>query len=262
MSPNNNYLHPKVSLRYDTLGSTNAAAIAALGSDHPPAHGDVILTEEQTAGRGQGANAWHASAGDNLTLSLVVQPDHLTADRLFVLSQFTALAIATAVSDAVGNATGTAVRVKWPNDVYVGDRKIAGVLVQNGLRGGLVSWSVIGIGLNVNETDFPPALAPTAVSLRQLTGRPVDRETVLNSLLNYLGAFYPFCFPDAPTGFSLDEAYHRSLYRRGLPTEFILTATGQRFTGIIRGVDEMGRLWVEQSVGREALFVVGEISLG
>lgn len=261
MPRNNNCLKAKVSFRYDTLGSTNAAAVAALHGTAPPAHGDVFLSADQSAGRGQGSNRWHSSPGANLTLSVVLRPDDLAVDDLFRLSQFAALAVAGAVEGCLGGEATGAVRVKWPNDVYVGDRKIAGILVQNGLRGSRVAWSVVGIGLNVGETDFPAELKTKATSLRLLTGRTITPEAVLPELFGQLAAGYPHCLPNPPAGVSLDEAYDGLLYRKDVATDFELTATGQRFTGIIRGVDGRGRLRVEQSVGRQSRFVVGEVRL-
>lgn len=262
MSSFNNQLLPKVSYRYDTLDSTNAAALASIGSDHPPAHGDVFLADAQTAGRGQGTNHWHSSPGANLTLSLVIHPDHLTADRLFSLSQMTALAIAETVKFFVGAELADSVSVKWPNDVYVGNKKIAGILVQNGLRGSKVSWSVAGIGLNVGERNFPAKLETLATSLLLLTGQRHQNDVVRTKLFAYLTRLYNFTDSHfQPEQYNLNDAYHEHLYRKDVVSPFLLTATGQEFEGIIRGVDQFGRLRVEQKVGRESLFSVGEIKL-
>ena len=252
---------PKVSFRYDTLDSTNAEALRQLNAQGPTATtvpaGAVFRTHAQTAGRGQGANAWHATPGDNLTLSVVLRPDHLTAARLFALVQYTGLSVAATVNAFLPPDAAATGRVKWPNDVYVGDRKIAGVLVQNGLRGSAVAWSVLGVGLNVNESTFPPELQPSAVSLKQLTGRTLDPDAVANRLYQELSTAYPLTAPSALP--RLDAAYHQLLYRKDIPTLFTLTATGQPFVGIIRGVDAAGNLRVEQSIGREAAFAVGEV---
>lgn len=284
LSQNNNRLTPKVSFRYDTLDSTNAAAVAAIHESAPPAHGDVFLSAAQTAGRGQGTNRWHGSPGANLTLSLVIYPAHLTADRLFGLSQLAALAIVRTVTGFLPPENADRVKVKWPNDVYVGHQKIAGILVQNGLRGSKVSWSVVGIGLNVGEINFPEGLRKRATSLRLLTGDSLEPGLVMKQLFGELTGLYPNLFggvrslsPNpfpmergneavkesgaAYNGINLNDEYHRLLYRKDVATDFVLTATGQRFSGIIRGVDQFGRLRVEQRVGRESLFSVGEIGL-
>ena len=156
-------------------GSTNALAVAAVNGPAPPANGAVFVARSQTAGRGQGANTWHASPGRNISLSVVAYPGHLPLGRLFALNQVVALAVARTLRALLPPELRTGVLVKYPNDVYVNDRKIAGILIQNGLRGSRLAWSVIGIGLNVNENDFPETLRATATSLRQLTG-PTRRE--------------------------------------------------------------------------------------
>lgn len=259
MPTKNTPLIPKVSYRYDTLASTNAAAVAAVQSNHPPEHGDVFWTAEQTAGRGQGRNLWHSTPGVNLTISIVAYPELLTADQLFSLTQMTGLAVREAVQLALGKGTLAPVTVKWPNDVYVGDRKVAGILVQNGLRGQQISWSVMGIGLNVNEVGFPEHLSGTATSLRLLTNKDHDLSTVASSLFHQLSVYYQQLNPEYQG--ALAASYHQHLYRRDLPSRFQLTANGQLFQGIIRGVNQNGQLRIEQPVGRESAFSVGEIRL-
>lgn len=256
MSIKNTPLIPKVSFKYDTLDSTNAAAIrdinAGLGADA----GAVYWTEEQSAGRGQGSNRWHTTPSANLTISLVAYPDHLTADRLFALSQLTGLAIAETVKYFVGNKLAPSVKVKWPNDVYVGSQKIAGVLVQNGLRGRNVSWSVIGIGLNVQETNFPPELQTSATSLELLTGQRDERTTVAAYLFHNLSTIYQLTFPEK--GNALNDYYLQNLYLKDETAKFRRTTDGSTFTGIIRGIDRNGRLQMDTAAGVE-YFSVGEV---
>lgn len=250
---------PKVSHRFVSLDSTNAEAIRQLSAGAGAVAGAVYRTEEQSAGRGQGNNSWHATAGANLTLSVVLTPDHLSVTDIFALVQLTGLAVAATARCFLPAALGEEVRVKWPNDVYVRDRKLAGVLVQNGLRGRRVGWSVLGVGLNVNENDFPPALQPSAVSLTQLTGQPLDTDAVADELYRQLTRLYPMTArPNLPR---LNAAYHQQLYRKDIPSNFALTANGQAFSGIIRGVNAAGQLRIEQPVGRESAFAVGEVRL-
>jgi len=241
------------------LASTNAAAVAAIQSNHRPAHGDVFWAAEQTAGRGQGRNRWHSTPGANLTISIVAFPELLSADQLFSLTQITGLAVREAVQLAIGKDTLAPVTVKWPNDVYVGNRKVAGILVQNGLRGQQISWSVMGIGLNVNEVDFPGHLTGTATSLRLLTNKEHDLSAVASALFQQLSLHYHRLDPGHQE--ALAALYHQHLYRRDLPSRFELTANGQLFQGIIRGVQQNGQLRIEQPVGRESAFSVGEIRL-
>lgn len=253
---NNIPLIPKVSFHYNTLASTNAEALHQINKGGAVA-GAVYRAKEQSAGRGQGANTWHASPGANLTLSVVLTPDHLAVDRLFTLIQLTGLAVAETVRHCLPQQFSDAVRVKWPNDVYVGKQKVAGILVQNGLRGNKIGWSVLGIGLNVNEQDFPPSLQTKAVSLAQLSGSTLDLEAVAEELFRQLNLLYPLT--QASGLAELDSRYHEQLYLKHVPSEFALKANDQKFRGIIRGVNRQGQLRIEQPVGREALFNVGEI---
>lgn len=259
LSTKNTPLFPKVAFRYDTLHSTNTTAVNAVQGPTPPAHGDVVWTDAQSAGRGQGSNRWHSSPGDNLTLSVIAYPETLEAPQLFDLTKVTGLAVRQTVAHYIGESPAAPVTVKWPNDVYVGDKKIAGILVQNGLRGNRVAWSVMGIGLNVNEHNFPSSLVDTATSIRLQTGKDHYLETVANYLFEQLSYQYEQLRPENRT--RLTDTYHHYLYRKGVVSHFQLTATGQLFKGIIRGVNQHGQLRVEQPVGRESAFSVGEIKL-
>ena len=252
----NTKLFPKVARWYDTLGSTNAEAIRDINAGKGADAGAVYWTEEQSAGRGQGINRWHATPATNLTLSIVAYPDHLPVDRLFALTQLTGLAVAATVRHFLP-ARAAEVSLKWPNDVYVGKQKIAGILVQNGLRGSRISWTVFGIGLNVNEVDFPPELATTATSLRLLAGTDFDREAVANRLFSAFSDAYELTSPARLP--ELDQAYHQSLYLRDVSATYREIATGNIFSARIRGVASTGQLRLEMTDGRERLFSLREI---
>jgi len=253
----NTMLIPKVARRYDRTDSTNAVAIRAINAGEQWPDGAVIMADEQTDGRGQGANRWHTTPGANLTLSCVVYPDHLTVDRLFALTQITGLAVVQTVAHFLPAGLAAIIKLKWPNDVYVGDHKIAGILVQNGLRGRNVSWSVLGIGLNVNEVDFPSELAATATSPALLTGAPLDREVVLAYLLERLAANYEYTHPSRAR--DLDARYKALLYRLDLPGRYHEVATGENFFAVLRGVNHAGQLRLELATGGERVFSLREV---
>lgn len=228
-----------------------------MGEAEPPGHGDVFLADEQTAGRGQGNNSWFATPGANLSFSLICYPDHLSVDQIFALTQVPALALVAAVREWIPAELAARVKLKWPNDVYVDDQKIAGILVQNGLRGNTVAWTVIGIGFNVNEVNFPPDLAASATSLKQLVGRSFDRKKVLDRVLHHLASAYS---QTAPTELAqLRSAYHRELYRLNLPGRYRRTQDGTTFFAILRGVAAGGRLRLEHASGEEELFSLREV---
>lgn len=143
----------------------------------------LVVAEAQSAGRGQAGNHWEAEPGQNLTFSLLCHPDFVPASRQFIISQCIALAIVQALQAELP-ATGDpalALSIKWPNDIYVGDRKICGTLIECDLRGKNISNCIIGTGLNVNQTRFLSD-APNPVSLKQLTHREHDREAILAAI--------------------------------------------------------------------------------
>ncbi len=152
----------------------------------------LIDAEEQTAGRGQCGNSWESEAGANLTFSIVCHPRFIAPARQFVLSQAMSVAIVRAV-EAVrphGGATeGAPLSVKWPNDIYIGDRKVSGTLIECDLQGKQVETCSIGTGLNVNQATFHSD-APNPVSLRQAYGREFDRETLLAAVADEFEGLY------------------------------------------------------------------------
>lgn len=157
-----------------TCTSTNSA----LPADAP--HGYVLMAMEQTAGRGQRGNSWEAAPGLNITLSMMLRPQ-VDAANQFAISE----AVALAVVDTLV-ATGLAeVSVKWPNDIYVADRKICGILIENSLAGAMVARSVVGIGLNVNQPEFCSD-APNPVSMLQLLGRQTALEPLAQAMCNHI----------------------------------------------------------------------------
>lgn len=239
------------------VDSTNLAAQRALRLPEALPAGTVFLADEQTAGRGQGGNRWHATAGANLTLSVVAYPDHLAVDRLFALTQFTALAVMETVRKHLPDPLAADVRVKWPNDVLVGERKIAGILVQNALRGPKIQSSLIGIGLNVNEKSFPDSLAQRATSLRLLKGEAYDRDAVQRTLFEAIERYYALTFKREG---QLARAYHDWLFGREKPRAYRIKATGQSMSALVKGVKPDGRLQLVSEEG-EYDFANGEISV-
>ncbi|MBD5360858.1 MAG: biotin--[acetyl-CoA-carboxylase] ligase [Bacteroides sp.] len=196
-------------------------------------HGFALMALEQTAGRGQRGNSWEAEPGKNITLSLMLRPQAMEASRQFEISE----AVALGVLDVLRELGIREVAVKWPNDVYVGDRKICGILIENALAGAYIARSIAGIGLNVNQREFRSD-APNPVSLWQLTGKEYSigelAEKMVNRILarldrgdnhaDYLASLYrrsgthPWALPDgtrflasitdvSPTGFLTLSAY-------------------------------------------------------
>ena len=139
----------------------------------------VVVADYQTAGRGCGTNKWESDRGKNLLFSILFHPTEIPVNKQFVVSMAVANSIAAVVAKYV---TSQAVSVKWPNDIYVGDKKICGILIENRLQGGVIKDSIIGVGLNVNQLCFVSD-APNPVSMANVTGRQFDREQLLQELL-------------------------------------------------------------------------------
>lgn len=145
--------------------STNAIARQRLADTD---NLSVFATFEQTAGRGQGSHTWYSTPGKNLTFSIVFKPKALEAKDALLLTQITTLSLVEYLA-----AENVEARIKWPNDIWVQDRKICGILIENVLDGAFVHDSIIGIGLNLNEENWPEEL-PNPVSLKELSSKSYD----------------------------------------------------------------------------------------
>lgn len=194
----------------------------------------MVITENQTAGKGQRGNVWSAEKGMNLTFSLVVYPKFIPAKDQFLLSQ----AVSLSLYDFIRTLQIGHVNVKWPNDIMINGKKVCGILIENQLVGSTIELSVIGIGLNVNQTVLP---VPTATSLKNIGGFDFPLNEVLEEVCHCMEVRYQQLRNNLWT--DLREDYHQALYWRGEQHTFF--SKGQNFSGIIRGTDEHGRLQVE-----------------
>jgi len=173
-------------IRLPEVDSTNDELARRMRSGALAEHGTVLAAAFQTKGRGMGTNTWDSVSGMNLTFSFIIQPDYLDAARQFYVNVFVSLALNQFVSDLL---PGEEVRIKWPNDICVGSKKIAGILISHTVTGREILYSVIGIGLNVNQNVFSHDL-PNPVSLSQVSGIRYDTEGLLGDLLVYLNDSY------------------------------------------------------------------------
>ncbi len=219
--------------------STNSEAQVLIGENRAT-DGCVVITDKQTAGRGQRGNRWEASPGENLTLSVVWRPTFLPAPDQFLLSQAVALALHDWAGTLLG--PGTMLRVKWPNDLLYGDQKLGGILIENTLSGTMIQHSVVGVGTNVNQQEFG---VPTATSLACLTGRSYALPTLAARLLECLERRYLQLRAGRLAGIRHD--YLRALYRYQEPHPY--EVDGRQLTGEIMGVDDAGRLAVQLEGG-------------
>ncbi len=157
-----------------------------LVQDKLPLEGTVVVADEQTGGRGQRQNAWVSTPYLNLTCSYILRPVFLAAKDQFLLSAVAALAVADAVCHLIGD--DKAIRIKWPNDILVNGKKIAGILIENTLRGARLETSIVGVGLNVNQIEYPEEY--NATSVRNVIGGKTKLPAVLDTLSGKLERHY------------------------------------------------------------------------
>ena len=217
-----------------TCTSTNTEAQSLIVQNRA-SDGCTIITDFQTAGRGQRGNRWEAAPAENLMLSVVWQPTFLAVAQQFQLSQAVALGAHDWAAALLG--TNPKLKLKWPNDLYYGDQKLGGVLIENSLSGTKIQHSIIGIGLNINQQRFA---VPTATSIGQLTGRAYVREVLAARLLECLERRY-LQLRAGQVGL-LRQAYLQALYR--YQETHLFSVGGQSVSGQIVGVEEDGRLAV------------------
>lgn len=253
MSVINNVFVGKVFLHFDTLTSTNEYAMNLL-SKSKPSEGTVISALYQSTGRGQYGSRWHNEVGKAITLSVIFHPIFLNIREQFDLN----IAIALGVYDCLReNCKIVDLSVKWPNDIYAGKRKLGGILIQNSLSGKKITSSVVGIGLNLNQQDFPADL-PNPTSILLETGVEHNRDEIIGQLCTHLEANYLML--KAGNIIELRERYYAALYNFKLPARY-QRIDGSQFIGIITGITREGRLCIENELGASEQFDLKEIKL-
>ncbi len=239
----------KVRKHYAELRSTNDTALLLLRQEKPP-EGLVITTDFQQAGRGQMQNNWHSDAGQNILMSTILYPTFLPLSKAFYLNKCVSLALVQVLAEVADLEA----EVKWPNDIYVNSQKIAGILIQNTLQGDRLISTVVGIGLNVNQTRFNADLT-RATSLSLLKSKTFDRAEVLAALSRALTQRYQEMKNNQEI---LDREYHRLLYRRGVWSTY-LDEKQDLFQGMIEGIDPDGKLKMLIKSGESRSFAHSEI---
>lgn len=212
----------------------------------------VVLAENQISGRGQMGNAWLSEKGKSLTFSIFKALDTLSAEQHFKISMAVSLGIVAAL-DALHIPK---ISIKWPNDILSATRKIGGILIENVLEGSRVNYSVIGIGINVNETFFPNL--PQAGSLKLVTGIDYDLEEVLQIILR--NVFKNIRQLSEMDFFEMKRLYENELFRKDMVSGFE-NIDGLRFNGIIKGISDMGELLVETENDGLQKFQLKEVKL-
>ena len=211
--------------------------------------GMVVLTQFQKSGRGHHENHWESEAGKNMLATIILFPQFLNAGKQFMLSKIVSLSLVELLNSKTGD-----VSIKWPNDIYVGNKKIAGILIENSIKGSTLFSSLLGIGLNLNQQEFLSD-APNPVSLKQITGEEYSVETVavevLESILKWYGKIETGDFSE------IDSAYFSQLFRSGEWAKY--SKDGIIFGAKIIGIGEFGHLQLENRDGTVEEFMFKEV---
>ncbi len=231
---------------YPELASTNILAAEMPASEWTDR--TVVLTWQQTQGRGQAANKWESAPHRNISMTVLLKPAHLEASRQFAVSMVIALGCFDFISRYTGN-----VSIKWPNDIYVGDKKIAGILIEHKITGMYIGHSICGVGININQEYFYSD-APNPVSLFQLLGHTLPLQQALEELLACIDTRYA----DIGNYTTLERDFLHHLYR-GTGIHRWEDAHGQ-FQASIAGLDEYGQLRLLDNEGHERLYAFKEVS--
>ena len=229
-------------IQLDETDSTNTHLHTLLTLGVPLPEGTLVRANMQLAGRGQSGNGWESADGQNILASILLMPHWLAACQQAGLLFATALAVRDVIAFYV---PAQQVCIKWPNDVYAGQRKLAGLLVENTLRGEQVERSILGIGINVNQEEFS-ARAPRALSIKQMAGRTILLEDVVVRLSQNVEARYLQLKQGHAK--ALKAEFEGHLMGLGVRQDFLL-ATGTVLEGTIVGVDDAGRLQLDTAKG-------------
>ena len=212
--------------------------------------GTIIITDDQFAGKGQKGNEWHSEPGQNLTFSIILKPHQLAPKQQFLIT----VAVSLAIKDALENHLPGEVIIKWPNDIYFQRKKIAGLLIENTLRGTKFESCIIGIGLNVNQQEFNYGMQATSMAV--LSNNSFDRNEVFNQILSAVDKYYSIVIKGNVD--SLLPQYHTALLGYGVNKWFKTADT--EFEGVIEGTDDFGRLII-RSDEKYLLFQHKEVAM-
>jgi BirA family biotin operon repressor/biotin-[acetyl-CoA-carboxylase] ligase len=222
------------------VDSTNNYLKNLISNSKPVPEGTVIMAENQFAGRGQRENKWVSDPGKNLLISILLNPTFIRLTDQFDLTRIVSLGITGALQQILGNE----LKIKWPNDIYYGNKKLGGVLIENVVQGNVIKHSVVGIGLNVNQQQFPGTL-PNAVSMTQILQQDYDLKFLLSQICRHLEAWYLQL--KAGRKDFVRKSYLERLYLYNEEGGF--KAGGQKFNGRITGVESEGKLVVDTKAG-------------
>lgn len=238
-------------LHFDEINSTNVFLYDRI-SENNDISDTVVVAAHQTAGRGMDKNRWESEAKKNLLFSIALNVNFLEAESQFKISQAVSVAIVDTLQDMIKLDEFF---IKWPNDIYFGDKKLAGILIQNTIQGSMMGISIIGIGLNVNQIAFPDYLM-NPVSLKMITGEDYDLDNLLDLLIvNIKNSVESLGSVESQE--EIDRKYISKSYRFGMWADYFYQNRVK--TMIINGFDKYGRLLLNDKEGAGIVCDVKEL---
>ena len=236
---------------FDTTASTNDDA-----RDEKYREWDVVWADFQTAGRGQRGHEWHSRKGENLTFSAVLEPTFVPIAEQFSVSEVVALSLVDMLAEY-----GIEAKIKWTNDIYVGDKKLVGILIEHSLAPTTLRRTIVGVGINVNQIEFDASI-PNPVSMAQLLGKELNAEEVLRCFLKHLQRNYEALREikneELKIKNSIHQRYNKLLYRLDEYHTYALPS-GERFSAKILGTAPNGALRLEDTEGKTKDYLFKEI---
>jgi len=238
-------------IRFNSVESTNSTAHQMVATERPESEA-VVWALEQSKGRGQRNNSWVVEPSKNLTFSIIVYPSYMPINRQFSLSEVAATSVASVISELVADAPVT---IKWPNDIYIGNKKVGGLLLEHSIMGSSIDYSVVGIGINVNQVEFPQSL-PNPTSLAVETNAEYDLEELLEGFIQSF--FSQLELLKSGLYDEIHEKFKYKLFRNQGFHQFENEA-GQ-FTAKIADVRQSGEMVLEMADGRQVAYAFKEVS--
>jgi len=234
---------------FETIDSTNncAKAVAGCGAGE----GTVVIAEHQTNGKGRHGRVWQSTPNENLMFSIVLRPK-LPPEDLNLLPLY----VAVAVSDAIERLAGIKLECKWPNDLLINGKKVAGILIEGSYKQNSIDYVVIGVGINVNQLRFPGEIEATATSLRLEIGKEVDRIPLFREILVSMENIYRNSSSRGFQSIIPQWLAHTHMINRTIS----VSQQGTVFSGTVKGLSPEGGL-VLQTDGAERTVFAGDVTI-
>ena len=249
-------LNTPIGLPFTELTEVDSTNIYAMNQvkTNLAGHGAAFLAQKQWAGKGQMGKVWEAKTGQNILLSVVLDAKKLVFEDLGMEPSVVSMLVAVGCFNFFVAYAGDETSIKWPNDIYWRDRKAAGILIENSFRGGIWQWSIAGMGVNINQTEFGTGLNK-AVSLKQITGKTFLVPELAKELCNHIEAALQMVVDKGPG--TLLELYNNALYKKGEQVQ--LDIEGKKITATICRVLSNGHLEIETENGSKQSHALGAI---